>query len=266
LIEEVGAFVTYASQDAPLTADRVTEEAKAEWVTQQFKETRLTGHHRAQGAHVWHQQATLSYSSSENSQTALQQEKPSPVASFINKLNWSHYVAAIILVLLSISVALITGSGDSSRANQAQSVSTMKIPTLPEAKSEPAAQPPSSSSSTQPASTDSAPKVNLPVTRTPAGAGSQQATSENSRKKNRPRRASSRQPSPAKEPANEPVREPVKEPANEPAKKQDNAEAGKKEEKRVEQKTEQKVEKKKEKRGGGIFDTFKGGLKKLNPF
>jgi serine/threonine protein kinase len=256
LAEEVGAFVTYAS------------EAKAEWVTQQFRETRLTGSNRGQGAQVWHQQAQLSYSSPENSQTTLRQEKPSPVASFINKLNWSHYVAAILLVLLSIPVALISGFGDSSRANQAQSVSTMKLPTLPEAKSEPAAQPPSSSSSGQPASTDPAPNVNLPVTRIPAGAGSQEATSENSRNKNRPRRASSRQPSPANEPAKEPMREPAKEPAkepaNEPGKQQDNAEAGKKEEKRVEpkvekkveQKAEQKVEKKKEKKGG-FFEKLK---------
>jgi serine/threonine protein kinase len=215
---------------AILKETRLAEEAKAEWAAQQLKETRFAEPDQVQAAQVAAGQHALSSFSPEDAP----QQKTSFLAGVINKLNWKHYAAVMVLALCSIPLAFIASSGDPTPTNRNQSTSTTNTAQVTEQKREPAAQP-ATSSNVIPKPPNAAPDVDPSASATPGGSASQQGTSEGSNKK--ARRAGSRQQSQSGEHA---------------AKKRDHDDSDKKEEK-------------KEKKGG-LFDKVKGGLKKINPF
>jgi serine/threonine protein kinase len=201
-----------------------------------LKETRFANHQEMQRLSAANQQAApLPQPSLNRPQTAPQNLW---FAAFINRLNWRHYAAVILLALLSIPIAFLASSNNPSQANANQALPKKNLASLPEPKREASAQSPAAASNPRTAPVEPPPP---PVEdQTPVQAPetvSQEKPAENRRAGRKTRQVSARQPAPAREPAR------PKEDSN----------------------TENREEKKKEKKGG-LFDKVKGGLKKINPF
>ncbi|MBI3652457.1 MAG: protein kinase [Acidobacteria bacterium] len=171
-----------------------------------------------------------------DSLSAATPEKKSPVAVWINKLTWKHYVAVMGLALLSIPLALIASSGHAPPRNNNQAVATKNAATLPAPKNEAVTQTPAPAPA-KPVTTDATPDIETTPTPAPGATINQDAPPETARNNKKTRRAETRQTTAAREPAK----------------------------RRERQEAENKEGKKKEKKGG-LFGKVKGGLKKLNPF
>jgi serine/threonine-protein kinase len=225
---------------AVLKETRLAKEAKAAADIQQLKETRLGDQNRAQAVQRVPQQAYADYAP-EDLRSAAVQQQTSPVARFIDRLNWKHYTAAMLLALLSIPVAFLASSGDNSQANRNQMGSTKHPSSMSEQRSEPAPKPAPSStarpSTPEPATIEPPPNEAADTQENgSAGTGARKA-----------RRATARQPAQARD-SNKRSGQ-----GDAEKKRQDNDDSDKKDEKKQEKK-------------GGLFDKVKGGLKKINPF
>jgi serine/threonine protein kinase len=220
-----------ASQ-AILKETRLAQDAQSDLQAQAIlKETRFANHHEIQQFPGRGQQPEF------YPQLAVNQQKNSSIATFINRLTWKHYTAAILLALLSIPIAFLAGSDTPLQTNTNQSLSKKNPVIVPEPKSEATAQVPAASPRTQPEPVKPASRVQDPIPVVSDDTTSQEKPSETARSGKKARRVSTPQPAPPRE-------------APKPKENTDR---------------DNKEEKKKEKKGG-LFDKVKGGFKKINPF
>jgi serine/threonine protein kinase len=218
-----------------LKETRLAEEAQARLLEQQIKETRLANQQQQQNQQQpipWQNPLyQQSYADAKIAPQDFRKPKTSSVEAFLNKLSWKHYVAAVLLALLSIPVAFIASSSNTPEPNANQSRSAKNVSGLSGQRNEPAnsTEPPAETPAQQPAANPE--PVSGTDTITPVSPNdSTDAPAKPSTGGKRARRASS-------------TPQPVE------AKRRDDNGSDKKDEKK-----------------GGIFGKLKGGLKKINPF
>jgi hypothetical protein len=219
---------------AILKETRLAQDAQSDLQAQEtLKEIRVANHQQIQIVSGVNPQLKL------NPQLAINQQQTSPqnspVTTFINRLNWKHYSAAILLALLSIPIAFLAAPDTPSQANINQSLSRKNPVIASEPKSEANAQTPSPR--TRPEPVEPATRVEAPMPVPSDDTASQEKSSETTRTGKKARR----------------VNTPQRTPSREPAKPSESNDKDKKDEKKKEKK-------------GGLFDKVKGGFKKINPF
>jgi serine/threonine protein kinase len=219
---------------AILKETRLVQDAQSDLQAQEtLKEILVANHQQIQNVSSVNPRLKLNPQLTNSQQQTSPQN--SPVTTFINRLNWKHYSAAILLALLSIPIAFLAAPDTPSQANINQSLSRKNPVIASEPKGEANAQTPSPRMRPEPV--EPATRVEAPMPVPSDDTASQEKPSETTRTGKKARRVSTPQRTPSREPAK-------------PSESNDK---------------DKKDEKKKEKKGG-LFDKVKGGFKKINPF